>query len=146
VIYLASSWRNPERIDAARDALRADSHEVYDFRENEAFHWQDVDPEIQRGTGDVGDIPAARCRDLLKHSKPALGFGRDMAHLELAATVVLILPCGRSAHTEFGYAVACGKRTVVWLTDPCRPELMYSAAETVAMTLDEVRQAVAKPA
>lgn len=50
-IYVASSWRN-ERQPEVVARLRAEGHEVYDFRrpngQQDGFHWSEIDPEWQR--------------------------------------------------------------------------------------------------
>ena len=43
---------------------------------------------------------------------------KDMAALRSADATVLVLPCGRSAHLELGWAAGSGQRTVVLLDDP----------------------------
>lgn len=125
MIYLAGSWKATGRLDTMRDLLRDHDHEVYDFREHDAFHWSDVDPSIEKGAGQVMDTPAANFRQFLYTSPCAQGFARDMANLVLADTVLLVLPCGKSAHFELGYAFANQKKTIVWLTPLVQPELMY---------------------
>lgn len=49
-IYVASSWRNKEQPHVV-STLRADGHEVYDFRAPfngvPGFAWSEVDPEWQ---------------------------------------------------------------------------------------------------
>lgn len=128
MIYVASSWRNTERLDNVVRALRGAGHEVYDFREDGGFHWSDVDPKIQQGAGFVAETPAREYMDFVMHPLATAGFDRDMKHLDEADTVVLVLPCGKSAHLELGYAIGQGKRTVILLEDPMQPELMYRAA------------------
>ena len=49
-----------------------------------------------------------------------------------ADTFVLVLPCGKSAHLELGWAVGAGKRTAILLEDPVEPELMYRMVDHLA--------------
>lgn len=50
---------------------------------------------------------------------------------------VLVMPCGRSAHLELGYAVGARKRTAIYLSDG-EPELMYAMADDLLTQLDDV--------
>lgn len=56
------------------------------------------------------------------------GFESDFAAMQRADTFVMVLPCGKSAHLELGWAVGAGKRTAILLEDPVEPELMYRMA------------------
>jgi hypothetical protein len=55
---------------------------------------------------------------------------------------VMVLPCGRSAHLELGYAVGAGKRTIALLQGECEPDLMYKMVERLCVSIEEVLQAV----
>lgn len=129
-IYVASSWRN-EHQEGVVALLRAVGHDVYDFKHpepgNEGFHWSEIDPEWKTWT--VEQFSAG-----LQHQVAADGFRRDEAALDAADCVVLVLPCGRSAHLEAGYAVGRGKLLVVFMPggEPFKPELMYRWADSIA--------------
>lgn len=123
-IYVASSWRNEERQQACVRRLRDEGHEVYDFRNPKpgdyGFGWKQVTPD-----GEDLRNPSTY-RTALTHSRAIEGFCSDMDALRAADACVLVLPCGRSAHLELGWAVGAVKRTMVWLDDPVsEPELMY---------------------
>ena len=134
-VYVASSFRN-ERCAGVVDALRAAGHLVYDFRDplgnGETFSWREVDPGWE--AWDVGEY-----RNAL-HSRPAdAAFALDMVALEKADACVLVLPCGRSAYLEMGYAVGRCKRTVVLLGgEKLVPELMYRMIDARAETVEQV--------
>lgn len=136
MIYVASSWRNTERLNAVVKALREEGNEVYDFREDGGFSWSDIDPSIPGGIGVEADTSARDYMEMVRHPVATKGFERDMKHLDDADTLVLVLPCGKSAHSEFGYAVGKGKRTVILLEDPMQPELMYRMAGGLVSTID----------
>jgi len=130
LIYVASSWRNQELTGVVK-ALRGAGQEVFDFREEDGFSWREIDPDWQKWTPEV-------FRSKLANSHQAIrGFDRDMCNLQLADAVVLVLPCGRSAHLELGYAIGAGKPTVILLA-PAEPELMYRAASRLCTTIEEV--------
>ena len=65
-----------------------------------------------------------------------------MDALEWADACVLVLPCGRSAHTEAGWMAGRGKKVVVYIPKMEEPELMYKLFDKVAGTLDEVIKAL----
>jgi hypothetical protein len=72
---------------------------------------------------------------MLAHPRAAAGFDADFAAMERADTFVLVLPCGRSAHLELGWAVGAGKRTAILLEDPAEPELMYRMVDYLSPSL-----------
>jgi hypothetical protein len=121
-VYVASSWRNelqPVIVKALRTAL----HEVYDFHcpepGNAGFHWSEIDPDWK-------DWDRYQFVAGIRHPIADKGFKFDRDALNWCDTCVLLLPCGRSAHLEAGYAAGQGKRTIVMLTsDNFEPELMY---------------------
>lgn len=133
-IYVASSWRNTRQPVVVK-ALRKRGHEVYDFRDNAtSFDWRAVATAKQLKS-------ARKFRDeiLFKLAGVHDAYLADMNALRTADATVLVLPCGRSAHLELGFAVANGQKTVVLLDDPLsEPEIMYLAASNVCVTLREV--------
>lgn len=75
----------------------------------------------------------------LTHPIARAGFAKDMAALSNADATVLVLPCGRSAHLELGWATGAKQKTIVLLDNPMsEPELMYLACTAICVTLDEV--------
>jgi hypothetical protein len=123
-IYVASSWRNASQPDVV-SALRALGHEVYDFRHpapgTDGFSWAEIDPNWQQWSPE-------QFREALDHPIATGGFGLDMTALEACDVCVLVMPCGRSAHLEAGWAAGAGKRVIILLADG-EPELMYRMAE-----------------
>jgi hypothetical protein len=135
-IYVASSWRNPHQPTVVK-ALGRD-HEVYDFRHpdegDDGFHWSEIDPDWETWTRDA-------YRQHLDHPVARAGFGKDMAAMEWADTFVLVLPCGRSAHLELGWAVGRGKRTAILIYGVVlEPELMYQMVDKLALSTAELRE------
>lgn len=141
-IYLASSWRcqdQPRVVVLLREA----GHEVYDFRNpapgNTGFAWSAIDPDW------LGWEPKAFAK-LLWHPVARAGFTLDKAALDWCDTCVLLLPCGRSAHLEAGYAAGQGKLTIFYLSpDRFEPELMYLLGHGCVTTDDELLSALASP-
>ena len=136
-IYVASSWRNT-RQPSVVEALRADGHDVYDFKNpepgNQAFAWSEIDPNWQTWT-------EAEYLEALSSEIAIEGFRRDERALTRCETCVLVLPCGRSAHLEAGYAIGLGIPLVILLPngEPMEPELMYRWAAWIGSNLDALR-------
>ena len=135
-IYVASSWRNqyyPEVITR----LRAAGHEVYDFRNpphgGSGFHWTDVDKNASNWTFD-------EYAKGLSHPLAEKQFAADLVALQWADTCVLVLPCGRSAHTEAGWMAGVGKKVITYIPEMAEPELMYKLFNRVVGTLDDLVQ------
>jgi len=139
-IYVASSWRNQIQPEVVR-FLRDRGYEVYDFKNpahgDSGFHWSEIDPHWKNWT-------TAEFRQGLGHHVAQEGFRKDMAALEACDLCVLVLPCGRSAHLELGWAVGAGKRSIVFMQGPAEPELMYRMVDNVVDSFAELGLRVAQ--
>lgn len=146
-IYVASSWRNPYQPGIVED-LRAQGHEVYDFRhppggDHLGFSWSDVDP-------DWPSWAAEQYVAALDHPIAQAGFDSDFNAMTWADACVLVLPCGRSAHLEAGWFAGAGKP--VWILLDANEfqrdaghhvtELMYKMATRIFTMTDELLLAV----
>jgi len=80
-----------------------------------------------KGRGWTGE----ECIKGLDHPWVQAGVETDMGALERADVVVLLMPGGRSAHLELGYAVGAKKRTVYWTPDAGDPELMAKMCDLI---------------
>lgn len=134
-IYVASSWRNERQQDVVH-ALRALGHDVYDFRNpapgNNGFGWRQCTDEPKPWSAET-------MRRVLDHPVAQDAFALDMGALRAADETVLVLPCGRSAHLELGYATGAGQHTYVLLDDPIsEPELMYLMNSEICTSLAEL--------
>lgn len=142
-VYVASSWRNPLQPEVCA-ALAAFEIDHYDFRNPDGgtgFAWRQVKPDgAADGIAAKGaDLErAATYLDMVDHRIARAGFRSDFDAMHRADTFVLVLPCGKSAHLEAGWAVGAGKRVAVLIEDPCEPELMYRMADLITPSLDDV--------
>lgn len=145
-IYVASSWRNTEQPHVVK-SLRDANHEVYDFKDSDGFHWSNVDPEFKgngdvqlRGLEDFDKLEDFRnYRRALMHPVAQQGFSRDFEHMEWADAFVLVLPCGRSAHLEAGWAIGKRKPTCVFMPDfDGTWDLMYLMADLITDSYAEM--------
>lgn len=142
-IYVASSWRNLLQPGIVL-ALRRCGHDVYDFRNpkpgDHGFNWSDVGSP----TAFVDKVNPVEWRKWLQHPRAADGYESDISHVKWCDTVVYVLPCGRSASWEFGYAMGQGKRGYVVAFEDTEPELMFREA-TVITNMDELFDAFSEP-
>lgn len=134
MIYVASSWRNPYYEDVVK-RLRIEGLQVYDFRNpphgGGGFFWTDLDESAQSWTFE-------QYAEGLRHPHAERQFAADLAALKAADTCVLVLPCGRSAHTEAGWMAGAGKRVIVYIPEMIEPELMYKLFDEVVDNLDDL--------
>ena len=133
-IYVASSWRNAYFSKVVK-RLREYGHEVYDFRNpphgGNGFHWTDIDENAL-------DWNFEQYADGLCHPKAERQFQADLDALNWADTCILVLPCGRSAHTEAGWMAGAGKKVLVYFPEMVEPELMYKLFDSVVGSLDDL--------
>ena len=133
-IYVASSWRNPYYPDVVK-RLKAEGHDVYDFRNpphgGAGFHWTDVDENAPNWTFE-------QYAEGLSNPLAERQFAADLEALEGADTCVLVLPCGRSAHTEAGWMAGKGKRVIVYIPEMVEPELMYKLFDIIVDNLKDL--------
>lgn len=138
-IYVASSWRNPHQA-AVVESLHKAGHLVYDFKNprpgNTGFSWSEIDPNWINWTAD--EYVAA-----LDHPIAKAGYASDMNAMKWADTFVLVLPCGRSAHLELGWAAGAGKQTIVLTCDGQEPELMAKMCDHICTSLQQVMDILA---
>lgn len=126
-IYVASSWRNQDHSEVVH-ALRLLGHRVYDFKhpqnEEKGFSWKDAGYEPNPQKPSIAAYLTA-----LASKEAHAGFHVDMTAMYWADTFVLLLPCGRSAHIEAGWALGRDKEVFIVLSEEkFEPELMYLMA------------------
>ncbi len=126
-IYVASSWRNTLQQGIVQ-ILRNCGHEVYDFKNpepgNKGFSWSAIDPNWENWTAE--EYEAA-----LQHPIAQAGYELDITALKRCDACVLVLPSGRSASWELGYAMGLGRPGYVVQLDKIEPELMYREATII---------------
>ena len=98
-----------ESVRVIANALRSDGHRVFDF----------TDPELRDDGLDKFCFNASSWSgkplseidwiEFLHYDATKRAFASDKAGVDWADVVLMILPCGRSAHMEAGYAIGRGK-------------------------------------
>lgn len=143
-VYIASSWRNPIHT-AVCAALRSVKIPHYDFKNppnGTGFSWRSVKSDWPHGP-ERTEVRAKGADwenvdeylSMISHPRAVEGFAADFGAMQQADTFVLVLPCGKSAHLELGWAVGAGKRTAILLEDPVEPELMYRMVDYMAPSM-----------
>jgi len=136
-IYVASSWRNniqPEVVQALREA----GHQVYDFKNppgRSGFAWSEIDINWQLWT-------AKQYIKALEHPIAVAGYNLDFNAMIWADVCVLVLPSGRSAHSEAGWFAGSNKPVIVLTDDSQEPELMYKMFHYITTTIAGVLKAL----
>lgn len=121
-IYVASSWKNKYQPQVVEE-LKIDGHEVYDFRnpygKDTGFSWAKIDLNWESWT-------LSQYLRALEHPRAIEAFHSDKDALDWSDTVIMVLPCGDSSHTELGYGIGTGKQTGIYMPEGIKsPELMY---------------------
>ncbi len=133
-IYVASSWRNEFYPEVVK-CLDENGHDVYDFRNpphgGDGFRWTDLDENAPNWVFE-------QYKEGLCHPLAEKQFAADLMALEWADTCVLVLPCGRSAHTEAGWMAGHGKRVIVYIPEMQEPELMYKLFDCVVDNIKDL--------
>lgn len=144
-VYVASSWRNPMQV-AVCAALRSAGIPHYDFRNPEGgtgFSWKEVQPGYD-GPRIGTEPPREKGSDwvnintyyeMVEHERAIEGYEADFGAMQRADSFVMVLPCGKSAHLELGWAAGQGVHTAVLLEDPMEPELMYRMCDYLSPNL-----------
>lgn len=119
LIYVASSWKNRERLDLVHQLLRRRGLETWDFRNN-GFWWEDVAPQFLSS-------PFA----FLEAPQSCEAFDFDKRGLDQCAGVFALMPCGVSTALEVGYASGQGKPVLVYgqARDNVRLDIMWKFAD-----------------
>lgn len=128
-IYVASSWRNPI-FENVLLYLRVNGVDHYNFKNtNSAFHWQEIDPQWDKWS-------KPEMIRALNSSLAEKAFKNDFDAMNECDALLLVQPCGRSAHLEAGYFVGQGKPVVI-VADSGDPELMFKLADKVVANTKE---------
>jgi len=132
-IYIASSWKNENMVKEWASVLRTEGHEVDAFCDDPkgryVFHFSEI--------GHPSELDAI---NFLDDDRTLKAFMEDKKWLNWADVCLLILPSGKSAHLEAGYAVGRGKKLVIWQAYYPRGEfdVMYGFADLVTDKATEV--------
>jgi len=96
------------------DILRDEGHKVDAFCDSTngriSFNWSELIKIMKTEGTDVSQIDAI---EMMKHWRVKDAFEEDKKWINWADVLILVMPCGRSAHLEAGYAVGKGKKMYI---------------------------------
>lgn len=122
-IYVASSWKNSNWLQCVVDHLRYHGHEVDCFceprKDRFVFHFSEI-----------GDLEELNAISFLEDKRSKKAFEEDKKWIDWADCIVMVLPCGNSAHLEAGYAKGKGKKLyIISRFPPGEFDVMYGFAD-----------------
>jgi hypothetical protein len=141
-IYIASSWKNENKVLAMADILRDRGYEVFAFvdpegrpggYDNFVFHAGIIEKRLGRSRNTFNFV------EFVKFPESQRAFKSDKAGLDWADTCILLLPSGRSSHIEAGYAKGQGKKLYIYGSLPLGEfDCMYGFADGVYNDFDKM--------
>lgn len=122
-IYIATSWKMKRLALDVSKILKESGHEVDCFCDDSGgryvFHFSEI-----------GDATKLNSINFLEDERSQKAFREDKKWLDWADAVVLLLPSGKSAHLEAGYAVGQGKKLYIMGDFPMGEfDVMYGFAD-----------------
>ncbi len=125
-IYVASSWKNGDDVKVIAAYLREKGHEVDCFADTSTgryvFHYSEIES--------FEDLDAI---NFLYDRRSQKAFNEDKKWIDWSDCVLLVLPAGKSAHLEAGYAVGKGKHLIIYQQTFPKGEfdVMYGFADMI---------------
>ncbi len=137
-IYIASSWKNEIELKQIAQILRNKGHMVDLFCETTnsrtAFHWSCFVEKEE-------DLIKYDATSFIKEEKVQKAFIQDKAWLDWAECCILVLPSGRSAHLEAGYAKGQGKKLyILGGFEKGEFDVMYGFADILTDNINDIIQ------
>ena len=126
-VYIAGSWRNADGCCKVAEALHERGLSVYCF-----CHPRFAPLMFPPGS----ELARLTNEEFLSHPFVRRVFHNHKAALESCRAVVLVQPCGASAHTEAGYAKGRGAKLVVFGDD--LTEIAYNFADFRTSDMNEL--------
>ncbi|MFH1656951.1 MAG: hypothetical protein ABH919_00570 [bacterium] len=125
-IYIASSWKMAEWVIAWKNQLKYLGHEVDAFCD-------DSDGRYVFNFSEIGDSSELDAINFLDDERTRKAFAEDKKWIDWSDCCLLILPSGKSAHLEAGYAKGQGKLLVIWQNEFPKGEfdVMYGFADLI---------------
>lgn len=134
-LYVVGSLSNPE-IPVFAERLRAAGFDVFD-------DWFSPGPETDKFWTQYEKGKRRSYIEALNGKAAAHNFGFDLRHLQAADIVVLVMPAGKSAHLELGYAIGLGKPGYILMPEePEKWDLMHRFATGIYSDEGELISAI----
>jgi len=138
-IYLMGALKNELRIPEIGNSLRSEGYFVMDEWITPGEH---ADENWQR----YEKIRGRNYKEALKGIAATNIFLFDRSYIDISDVGVLVLPCGKSAFLELGYAKGRGKKTFILLDgqEPSRYDIMPNFADKICFDIEELKQELKK--
>lgn len=134
-IYIAGALKNPAVIDLANDLQAAGFDPFAD--------WITPGPEADSFLLDYAKKRGWSYKKALESYAATHVFYFDKFHIDRCDALVLLMPAGKSAHIELGYARGCGKPAfILFDAEPERIDVMYKFATDIFFDKTELIQAL----
>lgn len=134
-IYLAGGLVNPQIVEITK-LLQEAGHTPFS-------EWYTPGPEADVRWRDYELSIGFSYREALKRPSAQNTFNFDKKHIDDSDVMLMILPCGKSAHMELGYMIGTGKPAHILMPEePERWDVMYNFATAVHYNLQEFLDAV----
>jgi hypothetical protein len=126
-VYIATSWKMQVAAKQMADSLRRLGHEVDCFCDQSTgryvFHWTEFVEKEE-------ELQNYNAISFLADPRTRRAFEEDRGYIDWCDAVVMIHPCGKSAHLEAGYAKGIGKKLFMWGLFPKGEfDVMYGFAD-----------------
>lgn len=129
-IYLAGGLVNPEIVVCTK-LLQEAGHIPFS-------EWYTPGPEADVRWRDYELSIGFSYREALKRPSAQNTFNFDKRHIDDSDVMLMILPCGKSAHLELGYMIGTGKPAHILMPEePERWDVMYNFATAVHYNIQE---------
>lgn len=129
-IYVASSWKNANRVRNLIDVLRSIGFIVYDFTYH-SFNWADLDLPNAKEEAKIDGRDKLATLKWFNHPEVCKHFQLDFAALNACDLLIAIFPCGKSTHIEVGFVAGRGKEVFALSDEPLGRDLLYKLFKKV---------------
>lgn len=126
-IYLASSWKNVKDVQSFAEGLRELGHEVDDFTDSKSGRFV-------FSFSQISGVENMNAETALSELMVKRAFLEDKKWIDWSDCVLMLLPCGKSAHLEAGYAKGLNKKLVIYHLEEFPKgdfDVMYGFADLV---------------
>lgn len=110
MIFIASSWKQRERVRKLAQRLRALDYGVYDFTDPRCRKCVEMPPEK---FPEKFDPEKHNYWNYINKSEAVEAVNENRRMIDCCKILVLILPCGIDATADWAYAVALKKTTII---------------------------------
>lgn len=130
-VYIGGALKNPEIVRITK-LLQDNGFDPFS-------EWYTPGPEADVLWRDYERALGYNYREALQRPAARNTFGFDQRYITRMDAFLMVLPCGKSAHLELGYAIGRGKFGIIYMPeDPDRWDVMYLFAHAVVTSDDEL--------